>query len=192
MDEGTIKTQDPKCRLHWCLIEFIDWRYSQSCWYFRPLFVNCCPSTFSLASPNPSLLPKVTYSIFRQCVAVGGGEGGGGVLSCVVDHILQEFNILFVTRFRTYKIATPPKQKWPVKTNVRLGIGVFKVPSSMSLNIVAPDVEILSMALGDIVVCESWTPALSSSTCPSGAWWCCTPRCSGSSRAAWWRNPWQK
>ncbi len=26
------KTQNPKCRLYWCLIEFIDWRYSQSCW----------------------------------------------------------------------------------------------------------------------------------------------------------------
>jgi hypothetical protein len=35
MDEGTIKTQNPKCRLYWCLIEFVDWRHSQSCWYFR-------------------------------------------------------------------------------------------------------------------------------------------------------------
>ncbi len=25
-----------------CLSEFIDRRYSQSCWYFRPSFVNCC------------------------------------------------------------------------------------------------------------------------------------------------------
>ncbi len=31
--------------------------------------------------------------------------GGGGVLSCVGDHILLEFNTLFLTRFRTYKIA---------------------------------------------------------------------------------------
>ncbi len=37
MDEGTIKSPSPNCRLYWCLIEFIDWRYSQSCWYFRPL-----------------------------------------------------------------------------------------------------------------------------------------------------------
>jgi hypothetical protein len=37
MDEGTTKTQNPKCRLYWCLKEFIDWRYSQACWYFRPL-----------------------------------------------------------------------------------------------------------------------------------------------------------
>ena len=58
MDEGTIKTQNPKCRLYWCLIEFIDWRFSQSCSYFR-----------------------------------------------VVDHILQGFKTLFLTRFRTYKVA---------------------------------------------------------------------------------------
>ncbi len=24
MDEGTIKTPNPKCRLYWCLIDFID------------------------------------------------------------------------------------------------------------------------------------------------------------------------
>jgi hypothetical protein len=41
--------------------------------------------------------------------------GGGRVLSCVVDHIRQEFDTLFLTRFRTYKIA-PPQTKTPVKT----------------------------------------------------------------------------
>jgi hypothetical protein len=32
--DGSIymKTQNPKCRLYWCFIEFIDWRYSQPCW----------------------------------------------------------------------------------------------------------------------------------------------------------------
>jgi hypothetical protein len=30
------------------------------------------------------------------------------VLSCVGDHILQEFNTLFLTTFRIYKIARPP------------------------------------------------------------------------------------
>ncbi len=37
MDLITIKTPKPKCRLYWCLIEIIDWRYGQSCWNFRPL-----------------------------------------------------------------------------------------------------------------------------------------------------------
>ncbi len=30
------KETKPKCRLYWSFIEFIDWRYSKSCWYFRP------------------------------------------------------------------------------------------------------------------------------------------------------------
>ncbi len=38
------------------------------------------------------------------------------MLSCVVGHILQEFNTLFLTRFRTYKINTPPQTKILVKT----------------------------------------------------------------------------
>jgi len=33
------------------------------------------------------------------------------LLSPVGDHILQELNSLYLTRFRTYKIARPPKQK---------------------------------------------------------------------------------
>jgi hypothetical protein len=45
--------------------------------------------------------------IFRQCVA----GRGVGVLSSVGDHILQEFKTLYLTRFRTYKIARPPQTK---------------------------------------------------------------------------------
>ncbi len=37
IDQIAIKKPNPKCRLYWCFIEFIDWRCSQSCWYFRPL-----------------------------------------------------------------------------------------------------------------------------------------------------------
>jgi hypothetical protein len=39
------------------------------------------------------------------------GEGVGVVLSPVGDHILQEINTLYLTRFRTYKIARPPQTK---------------------------------------------------------------------------------
>jgi hypothetical protein len=35
--EINIKVPNPKCCLYWC---FIDWRDSQSCWYFRPSFEN--------------------------------------------------------------------------------------------------------------------------------------------------------
>jgi hypothetical protein len=30
------KDTNPKFRLYWCLIEFVEWRYSQPYWYFRP------------------------------------------------------------------------------------------------------------------------------------------------------------
>jgi hypothetical protein len=52
------------------------------------------------------------------------------VLNCVVDHILQEFYALFLTRFRTYKIASPPKAKKTSKDDI-YGWVFFKVPSSM-------------------------------------------------------------
>ncbi len=37
------------------LSEFIDWRYSQSRWYFRLSFVNWAPQTVSLVQPSPPL-----------------------------------------------------------------------------------------------------------------------------------------
>ncbi len=36
MDQISIKKPNPKYRLNRCL-EFIEWRYSMSCWYFLPL-----------------------------------------------------------------------------------------------------------------------------------------------------------
>ncbi len=108
MDEGTIKTQNPKCRLHWCSIEFIDWRYSQSYWYFGPLLWTFAP-LLSLWPPLP--LPKVNVQ-YLQTVC---GCGGGRVLSCVVDHILQKF----LTRFRTFKIARPPQTKMTSKGDIQ-------------------------------------------------------------------------
>ncbi len=67
-----------------CSSEFIDWRYSQPCWYISdPVLWTVATLTFSLAQ----------------------------VLSLVGDYILQEFNTLYMTRFRTYKLLDPPKQK---------------------------------------------------------------------------------
>ncbi len=73
MDQITIKTPIPKCRLYWCLIEFLDWRYSQSCWYFRPFWWTSAPLTFSLVDPHPPTpLPVCVstgvYTVFIQCV----------------------------------------------------------------------------------------------------------------------------
>jgi hypothetical protein len=66
---------------------------------------NCYPSYLlsgSTLPPSPPACVKV------QCVAHGRGWG---VLSSVGDHILQEFNTLYLTRFRNYKIARPPQIK---------------------------------------------------------------------------------
>jgi hypothetical protein len=68
MDQIFIKTQNPKCRLFWCLIEFIDW--SQSCWYFRPFL---SPSGSSTPLPCGNKYSGI-YS-FIQCV-MGGGDRG--------------------------------------------------------------------------------------------------------------------
>ena len=74
--------------------------------------------TFSLtSSPLP---PFPMYSKYRQCVTVGGG-----VLKCIVDHILQEFYTLFLTRFRTYKIASPPLTKMTSKDDIKGLVSFF-------------------------------------------------------------------
>ncbi len=62
-----------------CLSEFIDWRYSQSCWYFRTSFVNCCPSDLlsdsTLPTPSPfSVLISILYTRI-QCVRGVWGSG---------------------------------------------------------------------------------------------------------------------
>ncbi len=49
-----LKIPNPKCRLYWCLIEFIGWSCCQSGWYFRPALWTIAPLTFSLVcSPSP-------------------------------------------------------------------------------------------------------------------------------------------
>ncbi len=53
IDQITIKTPNPKCRLYRCLIEFIDWRYSRSCWYFDPAVWTIAPTFFSVHLPPP-------------------------------------------------------------------------------------------------------------------------------------------
>ncbi len=97
-------------RLYWYLIECIpiDWRYSQPCWYFRPSFVNYCPSNLlsSLWFTSPTLppFPKSMYIIYRQCVA---GMWCGVVELC----LRQEFNTLFWPDSEPTKLLYHPKQK---------------------------------------------------------------------------------
>jgi hypothetical protein len=60
-------------------------------------------------SPPPPPPTQSQSSVCTDSVWLGGG--GVGMLNCVGDHILQEFNTLYLTRYRTYKIALPPQKK---------------------------------------------------------------------------------
>jgi hypothetical protein len=64
-----------------CLSEFIDWRYGQSCWFFRPSFVNCCPSNLlsgliSPLSPFPVWI-SILGNVYTYTVCKGGVWGSG-------------------------------------------------------------------------------------------------------------------
>jgi hypothetical protein len=115
MDEGTMKTQNPKMSSLLVFSRVYRLEIQSVMVVFSTPLVNCSPSTFSLTSPTPPSQSKRTVT---QTVCGCDCRGWGrGVLSCVVDHIL--FNTLFMTRFRTYKIATPPQTKTPVKATFR-------------------------------------------------------------------------
>jgi hypothetical protein len=72
---------------------------------FSTQLVKCCPrrnytcvSLSSLWPPPP--LPKLNVVQYIKTVCVwGGGEEEG--VNCAIDHILQEFYTLFLTRLRT-------------------------------------------------------------------------------------------
>ncbi len=92
----TIKTLSPKCRLYCCLVEFVDWRYSQSCirirtfwqeklyffskFFFKPLQV------FQMLEQSCSSPIKLVYQDLR--LGSGSGTtckvGSGSGTSCKV------------------------------------------------------------------------------------------------------------
>ncbi len=62
-----------------CWSEFIDWRYSPSCWYFRPSFLNFCPSNLRSGStlpPSPPSLCEVYCIVYTRTQCVRGWEYG--------------------------------------------------------------------------------------------------------------------
>jgi hypothetical protein len=71
------------------LSELIDWRYSQSRWYYRTSFVtvNCYPSNLlsgkTLPPPPLPYVNKNTVLYTLQCVRRGGG--GGRIGFCASD-----------------------------------------------------------------------------------------------------------
>jgi hypothetical protein len=138
MDEWTIKTPNPISRLFFkidlltefaalCLTDFIDWRYIHSfvgifdpaCELLPPwtkegaMLVYCCPSIFSLISLP---LSQTKCTVYTDSVCLGGG---GGEL-CFRPYSAGILHPVFLTRFRTYQIASPPQTKWPVKRTLKV------------------------------------------------------------------------
>ncbi len=98
------KDTKTKCRLYVCLIEFIDWRYSQSCWYFLPSFVNYCVPLYSnLLSGSPPPLPPSQSK--RQRVA---GKGCWVVLETICFRSLP---LCFRPDSESTKLLFHPKHK---------------------------------------------------------------------------------
>jgi hypothetical protein len=63
-----------------CFSEFIDWRYSQSCWYVRPSFVNCCGVAplilYLVISPPLPCVNKNTVHTYTECTVWGERDMG--------------------------------------------------------------------------------------------------------------------
>jgi hypothetical protein len=77
MAQISMKTPNPKCRLYWCLIELIDWRHSQSCWYFRTLLWTRAPLTFSMVHLPPSPPLPCVNNYRGTCIHTMCNKGGG-------------------------------------------------------------------------------------------------------------------
>ncbi len=122
-----------------CLTDFIDWRYIHSvvC-IFDPACELLPPWTKELygwylctVAPLLYLLsdllpPPPLHNVQYIQTVCGCGGVVGGVLKCTVDHILQEFCTLFLTRCRTYQITAPPQTKMTSKDDIK-GLVSLKV-----------------------------------------------------------------
>ncbi len=121
-----------------CLTDFIDWRYIHSWFVFSTQLVNCCPHgqrnytvlVYCCPYTVPSLWPPPPYppsqcTVYTDSVWLVGGLGGGGGVELYCGPYLQEFYTLFLTRFKTYKIALPPQTKMTSKDDIK-GLGSLK------------------------------------------------------------------
>ncbi len=81
---------------------FIDWRYSQSCWYFRPNFANCCSSNL-LSGSTLSPFPCVKYTVYIK-------EGGMGFWASDRSEPAAKFVMCF-TQCIFYPLKLPVKNR---------------------------------------------------------------------------------
>jgi hypothetical protein len=91
-----------------CLLEFIHWRCSQSCRYFRSSFVNYCPSKFSLIH-LPPFRPSLCQVQYVHCT--DSVWLGVGVLSPAGDIILyRRLTLCIWPDSESTKLLDHPKQ----------------------------------------------------------------------------------
>ncbi len=121
-----------------CLLEFIDWRYSLSCLYFRHSFVNYCPS--NLLSDSPPPLPFLCQQ-YIQTVCSCEGVGGWWVLLETIFCRIQNLE----------KLLVHPKQK------PRKGGGLIQINtcSTVPLQVIFVDDDILHCFLSVSSFCEN-------------------------------------
>ncbi len=113
-----------------CLTDFVDWRYIHSWFVFSTqlselcpmdagtILVYCCPSTLPSLWPPPPSPPSQCTVQYMQTVCDCGG--GGGCRNALWAIFCRSFiYTLFLTRFRTYKIASPPQTKMTSKDDIK-------------------------------------------------------------------------
>jgi hypothetical protein len=139
MDEWTIKTPNPKCRLFFkidlltdiaalCLTDFIDWRYIHSVvcifdpacellppWTKETILLFCC-LTYLLSDLPPSQT-KCTVHVYTVSVCDwgGGGWGDGGMLNCPVGHMSAGVLHSVSGQIQNLQNCYTTPNKWPVK-----------------------------------------------------------------------------
>jgi hypothetical protein len=87
-----------------CLSEFIDWRYRQSCWYFRPSYVKSCLSNNLLSGSTlpPSPLPLCCIHVYSVCI-----RGGFEVLGLRQIHTFRKVPLkLYFFRWRHFALPS--------------------------------------------------------------------------------------
>jgi hypothetical protein len=154
MDEWTIKTPNPICRLFFkidlltdfaalCLTDFIDWIYIHSVvcildpgcellppWMKEQYLCTVAPLP-SLFPPPPPSQTKCTavYSVYRQCVWLGGGvvELCYRSYSAVVLHSVSG-------QFQNLQNCYTTPNKWPVKTILSGWCRTYKIATPPQTN----------------------------------------------------------
>jgi hypothetical protein len=94
-------------------VRFLDWRYTQSSWYFRPSFVNCCPSPLLSGSNLPPFPVWISILVYTYTVCKEGGCMYG-VLGLIQMHLPQSsftgrfFRWRHFAFYESYLFKAPP------------------------------------------------------------------------------------